>query len=362
MKKIFSIISLVLILALTGCMEIETRIIMQLDGGAVIKETIRIHKELLDFTDEAGKPIVLQHLEKSACEERAKIFGTGTVLTNHAIKSLNGGVKILEAEYKIPDINELNAINPYLCYTNYKDMGVAKFTLKPLYKTQKYGIAGQMVLNITTEKPGVGQKPVGKGEPKIKTPVPTILQEYRNLQPIFKDLLREFKISVVFQCYASVTTSYGIRERNSKPRSCEILSFSGADYDSTSGLLLDNDEVMQEVLRQKFWDFNFINSAQGFANNLTVPVVSDDGSPYYNYRGAGGVGIFFKPSKVMFQKYFEGKKLDYNPWQGTKPEDLVEAKFENIGFDPDKDTMKTQSKPASGVNEGEEKKAPEQTK
>jgi hypothetical protein len=342
MNKMFFLILFFVIISITGCMEIETKIIMQQDGSAVIKETIRFHKELLDFTDESGKAIVVQFIEKPACEERTKSFGKGTVLVSHSIKNLNGGVRALEAEYKIPDINDLYVINPYLCFTNYKEMGDAKFTLTPLYKSNPYGggNAGEMCLNITTEKPGVGQKVVGAGQPLIKPPSPSILQKYRNLQPIFKDSMKEFKVLVSFQCYAPLYTGFGYRDRSSKPRSCEIFSFSGADYDNTGGLLLDNDEIMQELLRQKFWDINFVRTAQAFPNNATVPVMTDAGSPYAGWRGTSGVGIFFRPTKAMFQKYFEGKKLDYNQW-GSDGKNAVPAEFDKIGFDPAKDTMKS---------------------
>lgn len=342
MNNFCTFIFLLIAVMITGCMEIETKIIMQLDGGAVIKETIRVHKELLDFTDDQGNSLVMPFLEKPACEERAAIFGTGTVLTKQEIKNLTGGVKVLEAEYKIPDINNLYVVNPYLSYTNYREMGKAKFLLAPLYKSQAYtgARAGQMSLSITTEKQGAGQKAVGKGEPRIPIPAPVELQKYRNLQPIFKDLMKEFKISVSFQCYASLHTCFGYRDRSSKPRSCEIFSFSGADYDNTGGLLLDNDEIMQELLRQKFWDYNFVRAFQDFPNNMTVPVVSDSGSPYAGWKGSSIVGIFFPPTKAMFQKYFEGKSLDYSEWGPSKPENLVPALFEKIGFDPAKDTMK----------------------
>jgi hypothetical protein len=345
MKMFKSLVAIlvVLLFAFTGCMKIENRIIIQFDGSAVIKEKISVHKELLHFTDDSGNPLIVPFLEKAACENRAKAFGTGTVLKSHSIKNINGGVKVMEAEYTIPDINNLYLINPFLCYTNYKEMGYAKFSLKPSYATWHsygYGNAGLMVLDVVPEKPGVGQKGVGKGEPKIKTPSPVDLQKYRNLQPVFKNLMKDFKVSVVFESYAPIMTNYGYRDRTSAPRSCEILSFSGEDYDNAGGLLLDNDEVMQELLRQKFWDYNFIRSAQDFANNMTVPVICDGGSPYANY-GAGGRGICFKPSKIMFDKYFEGKILDLGPWL---KHEKVPADFAKIGYDPAKDTRKVPTK------------------
>jgi len=358
MIKFISSMLMVLLFVLTGCMQIENRIIIQYDGGAIIKEKISAHKELLHFTDDSGNPLILPFMEKAACENRAKAFGTGTVLKSHTIKNMNGGVKVMEAEYAIPDINNLYLINPFLCYTNYKDMGFAKFSLKPSYKTWHaygYGNAGLMVLDVVPEKPGTGQKGVGKGEPRIKPPAPVELQKYRNLQPVFKNLMKDFKVSVIFESYAPIMTNYGYRDRTSAPRSCEILSFSGENYDNAGGLLLDNDEIMQELLRLKFWDYNFIRSAQDFANNMTVPVVCDGGSPYAQY-GAGQRGICFKPSKIMFDKYFEGKTLDLGPWL---KHEQVQADFAKIGYDPAKDMRiaPAKAKPAASENPPAEKPA-----
>ncbi len=361
MNRIILVLLTAIATFLTGCMEIENRIVMQLDGGAIIKESILIHKELMDYTDDSGNPIIMKYLEKSACEDRAKAFGKGTVLLSHSIKTLNDGVKSLEAEYKIADINDLYVINPYLSYTNYKEMGLAKFSFKPILKSANgYGTAGNMALNIETEKPGVGQKKIGKGEPKVAPPSPRVLQKYRNWQPIFKDTMKNFRIAVIFECYSSVYPNYGLRERPSQPRKCEILSFSGGDYDNLGGMLLDNDEIMQELLRLKFWDYNFINAAQDFESNLTVPVVSDGGSPYQNY-GTGGRVIAFKPSKAIFDKHFAGKKIDYDVWQSSG-KNIVDADFNKIGFDPAKDTMKAALKIAPQEAEVKVEKKPEEAK
>lgn len=344
MNKFIIFIITIFLMTLTGCMEVETRIIMQLDGGAIVKETIKVHKELLDFKDDAGNPVIMQFLEKKACEDRAKLMGATVSLTNHAIKSLNGGVKMCEAEYKISDIRELNVINPFLCYSNYPQMGAAKFTLTPVMMTNYFGKCGEVMINVTTEKPGTSdQKRWQRGEPLIKIPSPAILQKYRILQPVFKDLMKEFKVSVIFESYASLYTNFGLRDRTSQPRSCELFSFSGSDYDNEGGMLLDNDEIMQELLRLKFWDLNFVRAAEAFPNNNTTPVVTGYGSPYGNTWGAGGggVGVCFKASKQLWARYFEGKTLDLGPWMKNEK---VPADFEKFGFDPEKDTRKTSVK------------------
>lgn len=330
MQKLIKLSILFLFVSVTGCMEIENRIIIQMDGSAVIKESIKIHRELLDFNDESGKPIMMVYLEKTACENRAKAFGIGAVLKSHAIKNLNNGVKLLEAEYFIPDINNLNLINPFISYGNFKDMGLAKFVLRPKYTVNPsdhpYGVSGQMSVLIVSEKKGIVPSDTTR-------PSPLVLQQFRDLQPIFKDLLKEFKISVIFESYAPIVTSYGYRNKQSAPRSCEIFSFSGADYDRSGGLILDNDEIMQELLRQSFWEENIVNTTKDFANNLSVPIICTDG-PFVDYRIAkiASRGISFKPSRQMFDKYFEGKNID--TYSVRTP---FKAEFDKIGFDPAKD-------------------------
>lgn len=362
MKILFKLLVVGLIFICCGCMEIETKIILQLDGSAVVKETIKLHKELLDFVDESGKPIMATFLEKPACESRAKLFGEGATLVNHSIKNLNDGVRCLEAEYKIGDINNLNIVNPYLSFTNYKDMGVAKFKLYPKMKSgPNDGTAGQMCLEIITEKKGEYQKRIEKGEERIKPPIPSVLQKYRDLQPVFRDLLKDFKLSVTFQCYSAVNLFTGYRDRTSNPRSCEIFSFSGKQFDNTGGLLIDNDEIMQELLRLKFWDYNFSNAYRDFANNATVPVISALGSPYASYHMNASLRIFFKPSKVMFDKHFAGKKIDYDVWQSTG-KNIFDADFNKIGFDPAKDTMKSAQETEQKQPSAEPAKEPEATK
>ena len=345
MHKIINLTLLLFIVLLTGCMEIENRIIVQLDSSAIIKETIRVHRELLDFTDESGKSVVLPYLEKAACEERAKAFGTGAVLRSHSLKNLNDGVKISEAEYTIPDINNLYIINPFLCFANFKEMGLAKLVLRPKHTIDgadmfNWGVAGQMTVEVIPEKKGLGHA-------NMKPPTPAVLQKYRDLQPIFKSLMKEFKVSVIFESYAPITTGFGLRDRGTIPRSCEILSFSGANYDKYGGLLLDNDEIMQELLRQKIWDKNLIGTTDQLENNGSVPVICDVGSPYAAFDfGRSTMCISFKPSKQMFDKYFEGKNI--NTWSVPTP---FKAEFEKIGYDPAKDTRKVPAKVAPPVTE-----------
>jgi len=333
-QQLRGVLIFILLITFSGCMEIENRIILQLDGSAVIKENVRIHKELLAYSDDSGKAFILEYLEKSACEDRANAFGKGTVLRKHSLKNLKDGVKLLEAEYYIPDITDLYIINPYLGFTNYAEMGSCKLSIAPSYQNSPGTIAGMLYLSIVPEKRGVGQQKIKANEPLIKPPSPIVLQKYRSLQPVFKHLMKHFKLSVIFEAYDTVDTNFGVRGKGSRPKSCEILSFSGSDYDNLGGLILDNDDIMQEVLQQKFWDYNFIKTAQNFRNNLSGPVVSDEGSPYAHYHRGEGAIISFKPSKHYFQKFFEGKELNLGQHQKFK---IIKAEFDQIGYDPNKD-------------------------
>jgi hypothetical protein len=356
LKGVIILFYFILIMGFTGCLEIESRIIIQEDSSAIIKESIRIHKELLDYTDDTGQPIVMAYLEKSACEDRAKLFGTGAVLRSHSIKNLNDGVKLMEAEYSIPDIQDLCITNPYLCYVNYKDAGSIKFDFKPLYEWSngRVGFPGEMSLMFVSEKKGLGQV-LNKGESRLKPPSPQVLQKYRDLQPAFKILMKEFKISFVLECYAPIVrTAFGLRNASSSPKTCEILSFSGANYDFDGGLLLDNDEIMHEILRQNFGDLNITKTAGSFAQNNSTPVIPDSGSAY-SPRGMYGIGVVggfsFRPSKQMFQKYFVGKTI-FKSWDNSRGTKLAE--FDDIGYNPEKDFQKAPKKDDSVKIENKE--------
>ena len=308
-------------------MEIENRFVVALDGSAVLKETIRVHKELLSFLDESGNPIMVSFLEIGAFEERAKVFHADCVLRTHSLKTLNGGGKLLEAEYFIPYLNNVNVINPYICFSNYKDLGVAKLVMFAdlIWGGGGDGVGGKRVgINIQTAKRGIP-------ETNFAPPSPIILQKFRNLQPVFKSLMKEFKISLSFESYAPVNTNYGMRDGNSRPRSTEMFSFSGADYDNGGGLLLDNDEIMQELLRQKFGSPNFLRAADTFVNNATVPIMCSRGSLFIADNHISGRGVGFQPSKKLFTDLFEGKLV--GGWSETP----ILADFKRIGYDPDTD-------------------------
>ena len=157
-------------------MEIEKRNVVGIDGSAVLKETIRVHKELLSFLDESGKPIMISFLEKGACEERAKVFHAECVLRNYSLKTLNGGGKVLETEYYIPYLNNVNVINPFICFNNYKDLGSAKMVMFAdlIWGGGGDGVGGKRVgINIQTEKRGLP-------ETNFANPSPIILQKFRN--------------------------------------------------------------------------------------------------------------------------------------------------------------------------------------
>jgi hypothetical protein len=208
-----------------------------------------------------------------------------------------------------------------------------------------------MTVSIVSEKKGVVPSDTTR-------PSPLVLQQFRDLQPIFKDLLKEFKISVIFESYAPIVTSYGYRNKQSAPRSCEIFSFSGADYDRSGGLILENDEIMQELLRQSFWEENIIKTTKDFANNLSVPVICTAG-PYvhYTFAGTSTRGISFKPSRQMFDKYFEGKNID--TWSVRTP---FKAEFDKIGFDPTKDFRNNPKKVDPETKASTEKEKPKEEK
>jgi len=330
--KFLALILIGLCISFTGCIEINTRYAYQKDGSVIIKEEVVLTRRLLDFKDKAGKSLLLKHIEKAACEERAKLYGPGTTVISHKIKKIPGGATVLNAEYKNADMAKVFLVSPFVSFTNYKDTRMAKFRVKPMYKSDAYGAkAGQIELRIMSLKKGIGMKRPVKDGPPILPPDPAFLQNYRDLQPIFKDLLKDFKVSVIFESYASVYTGYGYRGRGSQPKKCEILSFSGKDYDKFGVSILDNDEIMHELLRHEFGEKNIIGTVAQFSRNKTVPVMIMNGSRHARWGVRPYIALH--PSRILFDKYFKGKSLNYNAWGVRKTDKLIPAKYENIGFD-----------------------------
>lgn len=321
--------------ALAGCMQLDTRVHVNEDGSATITEKLRFSRRLLDLGDAKGEggSEVASLLSKDAALERMKHMGDGMTLTSHEIKEVEGGARESIAVFQIPDLNNFKYVSPWLAYTDYPENNVIQAKLYPLYKSNPYanGKAGEMAISFKYLKNPKGEAPLPKDQPPPPGPSPSELQVYRELGPVFKDMLRDFKVRFTLEAYAPILRSgLGVRGQSAGSKEIDLINFTDRDLDNFGSSILDNEEVMLDLVRMDVGSEDICNNVKNFVSNTTLPVFMPHGSKHMWWTG--GSEIPFKPSKPLFDKHFAGKKLDYSEWQAQPPEKHVDAVFEKIGW------------------------------
>jgi hypothetical protein len=324
-------LSALLLALLAGCLQIDTHVQLNEDGSATITEKVRFSRRLLDLGDsQQGQPKLSDLLKKDAVLERMKHMGKGITLKSHKVAPAARGSLESTAVFHIPDLNNLRYVSPYPSYADYAKHNVVRFRCVPLYKSHGYvGNAGQMEVTIL---PAKGGKKTGKPDP-ARQPPPSKNQVYRELAPVFRDMVRGLKLRLVFESYAPIArTGFGHRNARAGAKRVDIINVTDEDLDSHGSKIFENEEVMLDLLRWQLGSRDIVAHTQNFAGNHTLPVYLPWGSPFQRWRGSNG--IFFRPSRQLFDRHFKGRKLDYARWRASPPEKHVPAKFDSIGYKP----------------------------
>ena len=332
-----------LALLLAGCIQIDVTVRLETDGGATITERLRISKYLLDLDaqqkDKAQSFTAL--LSKSDAVRRMKQMGEGLRLVSHGVRPAEGGSKESIAVYKIADLNGLVYASPLLAVRDYPGMNRVAFRLEPVLKSTRYGTgrAGQVrvrVLGLTRSGKridGVSGPRRKRGEPEPDAATPAELQAYRDIVPIFRDVMKGFLVRLRFETYCPIEQFLpGMRGRMANVRHVDLLSFSDQDLDRFGGRCVDNQEIMLDVVRRDLGSGDIFATARAFAGNATVPVFLTCGSGRF-WSDRRNLWIHFRPSRPLFKKLFEGKKLDFAR-QGRP--NIRPATFREIGWHEDK--------------------------
>ncbi len=330
MKQIHTLLILLIAVSFTGCFELETTIKIRRDGGATITERVRFSKQLLDFdVNQEGKEKVADLLGKEAVLKRMKHMGKGITLKSHSIKAVEKGAMESIAVFEIDDIQELRYASPFLAYQDYAENNMVKVHMEPAFQTNSSGRwrAGTITVWLRPVKPPKRDFPPKEGEPIPKPATPLELQQIRQIQPIFKDMMQGLKVKLSFESYAPLKkVGFGYRGRRSGDSHCDWINFSSENSDKYGINFLDNEEVLLELLRGQTGGKNLIEHVSGFVNNRTVPVFLGYGS---RHGYIGGERISFPPSKTLFDKHFKGKMLTFVYEKG--PNRTRPASFEEIG-------------------------------
>jgi hypothetical protein len=325
------------VLALCGCLQIDTLIKLHEDGSATITEKVRFSRRLLDLSGAPGSDNdIAGLLSKEAAQARVKHLGKGCTLVSYNVADAEGGSKEAVAVYKIEDITELRYVSPFLAYKDYDSNNAVKVAIRPKLSHDQMGAAGVLLLELQplkrpVEHPQLKLKP---GEKPPPGPSPRSLQMARDLGPMFKDMLTDFKLKLTFESYDKLRSAFGIRGADAATKSIDFINITDKDLDRYGNNFFENEEILLELVQGKVNGDSIAANLTGWTKNLTVPVFHNwgSGSPERPWRP--GNDVSFRPSKALFDKYFEGKMLtvrvDYNT-SATKP-----AKFEDIGFKPEK--------------------------
>ncbi|MDA1014130.1 MAG: hypothetical protein O3A00_06710 [Planctomycetota bacterium] len=328
--KTTTVLLAMLALSTVGCFELETTITIRRDGGATVTERVRFSQRLLDFdVTQGGKIKVADLLAKAAVLDRMKHMGQGIRLKSHEIKDVENGAKESVAVFEIDDIRELRYASPFLAYLDYADNNIVKVNMEPALITNSSGRwrAGTITVWLQPLATPKRDSAPREGDPPPKQPTPLELQKIRQVQPIFKEMMKGMKVKLTFKSYAPLRqVNFGYRGRRSGDDHCDWINFSSDNFDKYGIKFLDNEEVLLELLRGEAGGKNIIEHVAGFANNRTVPVFLGYGS---RHGYISGERISFPPSQVLFDRHFAGKMLTFVYEKG--PDRTRPASFKEVG-------------------------------
>jgi len=302
----------------SGCLQLETNIVLHSNGSGTITERVNFTRKLLDLAKNAGPELQLEPLlTREAALSRMKHMGKGISLVSHKTRNGAGASRESITVFKIPNLADFTYMSPFV--PRYAQTTAPKFKTM-IYPTMAdhpswYYPAGLVCAEF---------RPVYTGKAIASTNLPSrsplASQALRDLRPVFQDLLGELKIKITFESYAPIKIAFyrsGFRDANAKTHKVDLIDIApGRDLDAYGFPLLDNEEVVVDLLR---WDLKspwVAKTVQGWSKNKTLPALH-----------AGG-GIYFKPCREYFDKFFKGKKLK------THNHGMVPASWKALGWTP----------------------------
>jgi hypothetical protein len=322
-------------LGASGCVQLETRIKIETDGTATVTERLRFSRRVLDLAGEKQADL-LKMLSRDAALRRMKKMGEGISVASHKSGEAAGASQESVTVFKVKDLNKFRYVTPWLAYKDFPKNNHVKFWMKPWYKSSPYAgpKAGTVAIGISYPKRPVGERRPKKGEKPPKGPSPLEQQVYRELGPMFRDMLKGFHVRFTIESYAPVHSGLGVRGARAGAKEVDLINFSDKDLDSWGGLFLKNEEIMLDLVRWELGSADIVRHVRGYAGNHTLPVYFPAGSKHMWW--SGGNTVWFRPSKPIFDRWFVGKKLDYSQWRASPPSKHVPATFARIGYHPRK--------------------------
>ncbi len=286
---------LALMLAAAGCLQLELTVEMhEKDAGATVTERIRFSQALQRLDEGGGGKIDLaSYLGRQGALNRMKRMGKGVELVNHAENKLTDGSRESVSVYRIPDIEDLRLPNPFV--QNNRPAPLMRFNFGPVYERRSGGDrVGTIGLNWRVAEGQSGPK--AEEEEDWLPESPLDFQVFRDLQPVFADMMSDFEVKVV----VIVPGQPAERGRPAGNRTLTLLHFNDRHTDRHAEPLIRNEEAMLSMLQLKLGDAPITEHTRNFPRYEQVPV----------HRGRsnyGSTGFVIWPTRHLFRKYFAGR-------------------------------------------------------
>jgi hypothetical protein len=195
-RTVFVLAGVCILLVCAGCVHVHQLVQMEHEGNGTITETIKVLPRAIRLLEgkKTRKGATEEHfglLSEQAIERRKKTFGEVTLKSKEAKKLENGALQ-LTVVWEFKDVNKVKFYSPptFKC-SDPKRNGNLNFTYRRIVRghgrNPKYYKKDQMGIRF-------------RRHPKQKKySSPEIVQKYRNVTPIFTDMLEDFKYEIQIQ-------------------------------------------------------------------------------------------------------------------------------------------------------------------
>jgi hypothetical protein len=315
------------LLAAAGCLQVKTRIRLEPDGSGTITERVRFSKRLLDLSANAGKDLALPPLlAREAVLERMKHMGKGITLQSHKLLKHEDGSQESVAVFRIPDLADFRYASPCVRDGGYAYRTRMRVRLWGVTREACRGRIRPGDIGIRFEPAGNGRKPPRtkrrpKDGPPPPGPTPKQLQLWRELQPVARDLMKGFKVHVVFECYARWHICGRYRPYKEDIRDFDVVRFDAdREMDAHDYRFVENEEIMLGVLRGQLDSDLIQRHLAGWEDNKTLP------------RLFRRVDVYFPPSRPLFDRYIKGRTVVCRRFGKKENDYKTVLTFDQVGF------------------------------
>ncbi len=287
-RRILSMLLPAALLA-AGCLQVEISIKMHQDGSATIDERVHLSRELLELDRRLDRePKAEELVGRANIDRRAEQMGEGVVVESHDIERGEDGSIEARTVYRIPDIEDLRLVNPYLAHDRVGR--VMRIRFSPMYERRSgWHRVGHLAMSLVTAEEA---PPLPEGiEEAPPASTPAELQTLRDLRPVFADLLSDSEVTI--------RITYPDDSEHDGTGTIVLFSFKGDDLDAHGRHFLENEEVMLRIMQLDFEAGIIRNHIHGGRRRPTGPT--------FRGRWYASGRFVIPPTEHLFDKYFKGR-------------------------------------------------------